>query len=151
MRRGGVAAFPLVALVGAAAGGTARNAPHAGTKADTITIWVGWSARELNGFKKIVTEYDKAHPDVTVKVVGGINDDKITAAIRSGNVPDVVSSFTSSNVGSYCKSGAWVDLKPFLSKDHLSADVFPKTSQYYTQYNGKRCALPFLADDYGLY
>ena len=28
---------------------------------------------------------------------------------------------------------------------------FPKTSLYYTQYKGKRCALPLLADSYGLY
>ena len=53
-----------------------------------------------------MAEYDKKHPEVTVKVVGGINDDKIIAAIRSGKVPDVVSSFTSANVGSYCNSGA---------------------------------------------
>ena len=151
MRRGVIAAVALVAILAAVVGATARSAAHAGTKATTITVWVGWSARELQGFKKIVAEYDKSHPDVTVKVVGGINDDKITAAIRSGNVPDVVSSFTSANVGSYCSSGAWIDLKPLLSKDHLSAGVFPQTSQYYTQYKGKRCALPFLADDYGLY
>jgi multiple sugar transport system substrate-binding protein len=153
MRRVGIGL--LVALVlGAAAIAASARSSNAGTssaKAETITIWVGWSARELKEFKKIVAEYDRKHSDVNVKVVGGINDDKITAAIRSGNVPDVVSSFTSANVGSYCKSGAWVDLKPFLQKDHLDVNVFPKTSQYYTQYQGKRCALPFLADVYGLY
>ena len=151
MRRGVIAAIVLAAVAAAVAGSTARSSAHAGTKAETITVWVGWSARELKAFKAIAAEYDKKHSDVNVKVVGGINDDKITAAIRSGNVPDVVSSFTSANVGSYCKSGAWLDLKPFLSKDKLDVNVFPKTSQYYTQYNGKRCALPFLADVYGFY
>jgi len=97
---------------------------------------VGWSAAELKAFKSVVAEYDSKHPEVTVKVVGGINDDKITAAIRSGKVPDVVSSFTSANVGSYCNSGAWIDLKPFLSKDKIDVNMFPKTSQYYTQYKG---------------
>jgi multiple sugar transport system substrate-binding protein len=153
MRRVGIGL--LVALVlGAAAIAASARSSNAGTssaRAQTITIWVGWSARELKEFKKIVAEYDNKHADVNVKVVGGINDDKITAAIRSGNVPDVVSSFTSANVGSYCKSGAWIDLKPFLSKDKIDVNVFPKTSQYYTQYQGKRCALPFLADVYGLY
>jgi multiple sugar transport system substrate-binding protein len=151
MRRGVIAAVVLVGVAAAVVGGTARSSAHAGTKADTITVWVGWSARELKAFKSIAAEYDKKHSDVNIKVVGGINDDKITAAIRSGNVPDVVSSFTSANVGSYCKSGAWLDLKPFLSKDKLDVNVFPKTSQYYTQFNGKRCALPFLADVYGFY
>jgi len=153
MRRVAVGLLATLAL-SAAVVGAMRTSASAGTnaaKAENITIWVGWSARELSVFKSLVAEYDKKHPEVTVKVVGGINDDKITAAIRSGNVPDVVSSFTSANVGKYCSSGAWVDLKPFMSKDHLSADLFPKTSQYYTQYKGKRCALPLLADVYGFY
>ena len=29
--------------------------------------------------------------------------------------------------------------------------MFPQASQYYTQYKGMRCALPLLADVYGLY
>jgi multiple sugar transport system substrate-binding protein len=154
MKRVGIGLLVALVLGAAAFAATARTQAKAGSsaaKADTITIWVGWSARELKEFKKIVAEYDRKNADVNVKVVGGINDDKITAAIRSGNVPDVVSSFTSANVGSYCKSGAWIDLKPMLQKDKIDVNMFPKTTQYYTQYNGKRCALPFLADVYGLY
>jgi multiple sugar transport system substrate-binding protein len=144
-----VALIALLSLVAVATGKTTAQSRKTGpTK---LTIWVGWSARELGVFKQVVAEYDKSHPDVTVNVVGGINDDKITASIRSGNVPDVVSSFTSANVGNYCSSGGWIDLAPLLSKSHLSASAFPKTSQYYTQYKGKRCALPLLADTFGLY
>src|SRR5918911_3009468 len=148
-----VAAALLVAALAAAAGwsSSTRPAAQAAGKAENITIWVGWSARELKAFKSIVAEYDRKHSDVNVKVVGGINDDKITAAIRSGNVPDVVSSFTSSNVGTYCSTGAWIDLGPLLAKDHVDVNLFPATTRYYTQYKGKRCALPFLADVYGLY
>ena len=83
-------------------------------------MWVGWSARELSEFKKVAAEYDAKNPDVQVKVVGGINDDKITAALRSGNGPDVVSSFTSSNVGLYCSSGGWIDLAPYLKKSKIA-------------------------------
>jgi multiple sugar transport system substrate-binding protein len=116
-----------------------------------ITLWVGFSARELSVVKSVVADYDKTHADVNIKVVGGVDDDKITAGIRSGKVPDVVSSFTSANVGTYCSSGGWIDLTPLLKQNGLSASAFPKTSQYYTQYNGKRCALPMLADAYGFY
>src|SRR2546430_3898824 len=154
MKRVTIGVLAALLLCAAGVGAAAKSSALAGTssaKATTITIWVGWSARELSVFKKIVAEYDKNHSDVNVKVVGGINDDKITAAIRSGKVPDVVSSFTSANVGSYCNSGAWIDLKPFLSKDKIDVNMFPKTSQYYTQYKGKRCALPLLADVYGFY
>ena len=131
MRRVGIVLLVALVLGAALIAATARSSATAGTsgaKADNITIWVGWSAAELKAFKGVVAEYDKKHSDVTVKVVGGINDDKITAAIRSGKVPDVVSSFTSANVGQYCNSGAWIDLKPFLSKDKIDVNMFPKTS-----------------------
>ena len=86
-----------------------------------------------------------------MSVVGGIDDNKIVAAIRSGTAPDVVSSFNSYNVGNYCGSGGWIDLAPLMKKDDIDASMFPPAPRYYTQYEGKRCALPLLADDYGLY
>ena len=146
-----------VSLLVAVVGGFTRSSAQAGTSAsgradaNTLTVWVGWSARELSEFKKVVAEYDAKNPNVDVKVVGGINDDKIIAALRSGNGPDVVSSFTSSNVGLYCSSGGWIDLAPYLKQDKVDINQFPASTQYYTQYQGKRCALPLLADVYGFY
>src|SRR5262249_48082992 len=129
VKRVATAAVLLVALVlgtTAAAGGvrgpaSARPAPKAQQASPTpITTWVGWSARELGVFKKVIAEYDKANPNVKVNVVGGINDDKIVAAIRGGTAPDVVSSFNSYNVGSFCSSGAWMNLGPFLKEGHVN-------------------------------
>jgi multiple sugar transport system substrate-binding protein len=150
MRRSAAAAallvLALVLVASALASGAHRSSP---TK---LTIWVGWSAgKELTTFKQVAAEYDKNHPEVTVSVVGGIDDNKIVAAIRSGTAPDIVSSFNSYNVGNYCGSGGWVDLGPLLKKDHIDPAIFPPAPRYYTQYEGKRCALPLLADDYGLY
>jgi multiple sugar transport system substrate-binding protein len=87
MRRVGIGLLVALVLGAAVIAATARTSANAGTsaaKAKNITIWVGWSAAELKAFKGVVAEYDNKHPEVTVKVVGGINDDKITAAIRSG-------------------------------------------------------------------
>jgi multiple sugar transport system substrate-binding protein len=133
---------------GSAPSTTAAQAAGAQTE---LTVWVGWSARELDEFKKVVAEYDRKNAEVEVKVVGSISDDKIIAAIKSGNAPDVVSSFDSSNVGIYCGTGAWVNLAPFLKQDKISMNIFPAATRYYTQYEGKRCALPLLADAYGFY
>src|SRR3954447_5015981 len=144
----------LAACAVAVSVGTASSGPSAAKahKATTVTIWVGWRAgHELTECKKVVAEYDQKHPEVNVKVGGGINDDKIFAALRSGNVPDIVSSFMSSNVGIFCPSGGWIDLAPLLKKDHINVNIFPATSRYYTQYKGTRCALPLLADATGLY
>jgi multiple sugar transport system substrate-binding protein len=38
-----------------------------------------------------------------------------------------------------------------MAKSGIKASLFPPATQYYTQYQGKRCALPLLADTYGLY
>ena len=56
-----------------------------------LTLWVGFTNRELQVIKDAVKEYDDANPNVTVKVVGGINDDKIIASLRGGDAPDAAS------------------------------------------------------------
>jgi multiple sugar transport system substrate-binding protein len=156
-------ALALAALVAGCGGGSsgggggssdsnAKSASGGGSSGPvTLKVWVGWSARELKVFKGVVADYHKLHPNVTVDVTGGINDNKIVAAIRAGSAPDVVSSFNSYNVGVYCGTGGWIDLGPFLKKDGISTGDFPAATNYYTQYGGKKCALPLLADTYGLY
>lgn len=149
MRRVATAVVLLAALGLAIAGVASSSLQGSSTK---LTIWVGWSAgHELKEFQKVVAEYDQKNKDVEVKVVGGIDDVKILAALRAGNAPDVVSSFSSQNVGIYCPSGGWIDLAPYLKRDKIDVNIFPAASRYYTQYRGKRCALPLLADSYGFY
>jgi multiple sugar transport system substrate-binding protein len=147
MKRVATAVVLLAALVV----GASASATSAKQEATSLTVWVGWSARELNEFKKVVAEWDAKQRDISVKVVGSINDDKIIASLRGGNAPDVVSSFTSQNVGIYCPSGGWIDLAPYLKRDNINVNIFPAATRYYTQSNGVRCALPLLADVYGFY
>src|SRR6266511_335311 len=153
MRRGAIGLLVLLAVVAAAVGATAKNSAQASAKATKITIWVGFGSatHELKVFKQVAAEYDRNHSDVTVKVVGDITDTKITAAIRSGTAPDVVSSFNSYNVGTYCSSGGWIHLGPLLKQSNIDPSNFPAATGYYTKYKGNRCALPMLADVYGLY
>jgi multiple sugar transport system substrate-binding protein len=145
-----VVAGVVAASVGAASSRPGGSAAHKVTK---MTIWAYWSpgTHELTSFKQLVAAYDRKHPEVELNVVGGIDDNKIVAGIRSGTAPDIVSSGNSYNVGNYCGTGGWVDLAPLMKRDHVDVNLFPKATQYYTQYGGKRCALPLLADTYGLY
>ena len=105
----------------------------------------------VDDFKKVAAEYDQAHANVAVNVVGEINDEKIVAAIRAGNAPDIASSFNSYDVGIYCGTGGWIDLSSKLKSSGIPLSSFPAATNYYTQFGGKKCALPLLADDYGLY
>ncbi|MGW7488436.1 ABC transporter substrate-binding protein [Streptomyces sp. NPDC054786] len=121
----------------------------------TLTFWHGWStAGERKAINDSVARFEKRHPNITVKVVPDVTDETMNQALRAGGdeAPDVVSSFTTNNVGQYCSSGMWVDLDPFLKKTGVDKEkVFPKTFLDYTSYEGEQCALPLLADSYGLY
>src|SRR3954453_1354002 len=123
----------------ASAGGTATPAPHVQAKGD-ITYWTAFTQRELGVMKGVVKEFEASHPGIHVKVVGGINDDKIVAAIRSGNGPDVAHSFSSDNTGALCSSGAWSDLTPYMKRDGIDPSIFPAAARYYTAYKNTRCA-----------
>ncbi|MFI9290348.1 ABC transporter substrate-binding protein [Streptomyces gardneri] len=145
-----------IALFASACTGSANNAASDDPKAETtITFWHGWSdPAEVKAITDNIARFEKAHPNIKVKVVGGINDDKLGQALRAGGSkgPDVVSSFTTANVGKFCASGALADLKPFIEKSKLDLDkTFPKVLQEYTQFEGKRCSLPLLSDAYGLF
>ena len=59
--------------------------------------------------------------------------------------------FETDNLGAFCNSGAWQDLNRYIDADKFDMNQFPKTIRDYTAYKDKRCALPFLADSYGLY
>ncbi|MFI2734347.1 ABC transporter substrate-binding protein [Streptomyces sp. NPDC018711] len=151
-----LAATASIALFASACTGSANNAASDDPKAETtITFWHGWNApAEVKAIEDNVARFEKTHPNIKVKVVGDINDEKLGQALRAGgsNGPDVVSSFTTSNVGKFCSSGALADLGPFIEKSKLDLDkTFPKVLQEYTRFEGKRCALPLLSDAYGLY
>jgi multiple sugar transport system substrate-binding protein len=95
--------------------------------------------------------FHKLHPNITIKNVGNQDDDKITQAIRGGTAPDVAISFSTDDIGQYCSSGAFQDLSGYISRDKVDLTQIPQASRDYTTYKGKRCAMPLLADVYGLY
>jgi multiple sugar transport system substrate-binding protein len=144
------AGLGLTACTAGGSGGRS-DGPKAGEK-QTIEVWHGWSApHEVKAFEDAVAGFHRLHPNITVKLVKDQTDDRITNAIRGGNPPDVVSSFTTDSVGQWCQSGAWQDLSGDISGSKLDMNQFPKPVQQYTQYKGRRCAMPLLADAYGLY
>ncbi|MEU8761038.1 ABC transporter substrate-binding protein [Streptomyces sp. NPDC048659] len=151
-----LAATASIALFASACtGSTGANSADDPNAQTTITFWHGWNApSEVKAINDNIARFTKAHPNIKVDVIGGINDDKLNQALRTGGSkgPDVVSSFTTSNVGKFCSSGALADLKPFIEKSKLDLDkIIPKTLLQYTQFDGKRCAMPLLTDAYGLY
>ena len=151
MRRVAIAGLVLLVLSASVIAGCGGSSESSSGSAD-LTLWTGFTDRELGVMKDVIADFEKTHPDIHVKVVGGISDDKIVAAIRGGNAPDVAHSFDAgAYTGAYCSNGAWIDLADYMKQDGLSDDVFPEVPRQYSQFEGTRCALPMLADVYGLY
>src|ERR1700757_421759 len=119
MRRSAAAVALLVGALVIAAGAFASGAHK--SSPIKLTVWAYWSpgTHELKSFDQLVAQYQKAHPDVQISVVGGVDDNKIVAAIRSGTAPDVVSSGNSYNVANYCRTGGWINLGPLMQKDNI--------------------------------
>ncbi|MDH6113264.1 multiple sugar transport system substrate-binding protein [Kitasatospora sp. MAP12-15] len=147
-----------VALLAGACTGTNSTGgadDSASGKDVTITFWHGWSQdNETGAINANIADFEKLHPNIHVKVVANISDDKSEQALRAGgpDAPDVVSSFTTDNVGKFCSSKVWADLTPFLKKDNIDpAATFPAPMLQYSQFQGDQCSLPLEADAYGLY
>jgi multiple sugar transport system substrate-binding protein len=150
------AAASITLLASACTGQSSGQANGEDTgKNVTINFWHGWSApSELKAINDDIAAFEKVHPNIHVHAVSNVTDDKINQALRTSgpDSPDVVSSFTTDNVGKFCSSDAMVDLDPLLKKDGIDpAATFPKPMLDYTQYKGVRCTLPLLGDAYGLY
>ena len=84
MRKRSAAALLLgIGALAVAAAATAGSAHRASpTK---LTVWVGWSAgHELTSFQKLIDEYNRTHQNVSVKVVGGIDDNSHIGMVLGG-------------------------------------------------------------------
>jgi len=129
---------------------TGTNASHAPA---TVSIWVPFAGAEYEKMSKVFDMFETEYPWITVDVRTGIgeNDDKVLAAIRAGNPPDAVMSWSLDSVGKFCATGAWQDLTPYIEQSDLDTSIFPDSVTRYTSYGGSQCALPFLTDAMGLY
>lgn len=133
---------------GAASDAPATKAP---LEAAALTVWLPFGGREFDVVKAVIDEWVAANPGMSAEVVSDVGDDKIIAGLRGGGSPDVAVSWESANVGQFCAQGGFQDLGPLLAQDGIDPANFTDATQYYTQYQGVRCALPLLADAYGLY
>ncbi|HEV2784358.1 MAG TPA: ABC transporter substrate-binding protein [Actinophytocola sp.] len=151
-----ISLLAAVVLAGAACtpGGNQNDAgaaPAGQEASGSIEFWHFFTEREAKAIEDVLADFKAKHPKVDVRVVAGQDDPKMLQAISSGQGPDVGLSYSTDIVGKFCSSGAWRDLKSYVERDKVDLGQLPETVRSYTEYQGKRCAMPFLADTYGLY
>jgi multiple sugar transport system substrate-binding protein len=117
----------------------------------TVELWHFFTEREAAAIDSVVKDFESTHPNIKVTIKSGQDDSKVTQAIGAGNGPDIGLSYSTDIVGKFCSSGAWVDLTPYLKRDSVDVNQLNATTRQYTEFDGKRCAMPFLADAYGIF
>jgi multiple sugar transport system substrate-binding protein len=148
-----VAAATAVAVAGCTASGAGPAAPAAaGTKASgPVEIWNFYTDREAQVFESVVKDFQASHPEIQVTVKGGQDDEQMGRAVSAGEGPDVGLSYDTLVVGNSCRTGAFRDLTPYIQRDGVDLNKIPATVRAYTEFEGRRCAMPALTDTYGLY
>jgi multiple sugar transport system substrate-binding protein len=129
-----------------------KDAAPAGQEASgAVEFWHPFTDREGDAMGAIIKDFQASHPKIQVTVKGGQDDSKMTQAIGAGTGPDVGLSFSTDIVGKFCSSGAWIDLNQYINRDKLDLSKYPAAVKQYTEFQGKRCSMPVLADAYGIY
>src|SRR3982751_4770332 len=117
----------------------------------TVELWHFFTEREAAAIDQVVKDFTTTHPNIKVSIKSGQDDSKVTQAIGAGNGPDIGLSYSTDVVGKFCSSGAWVDLNAYIKRDNVDLNKLNATTRSYTEFDGKRCAMPFLADAYGMF
>jgi multiple sugar transport system substrate-binding protein len=117
----------------------------------TVELWHFFTEREAQAIDQVVKDFQATHPNIKVTVKPGQDDSKVTQAIGAGNGPDIGLSYSTDIVGKFCSSGAWIDLNQYIKRDNVDLNKLNATTRQYTEFDGKRCAMPFLADAYGMF
>lgn len=127
-----------------------RPPPRAGQHV-TLEVWSKFSDTELDVFNGVLADFEREHPNIRIRSVGDQSTDKVMQAIRGGDPPDVSALVSAEQLGQFCSSGAWQDLRPYVERDGVDLGMIPDAVREYTTFRGTRCAMPMLADVYGLY
>jgi multiple sugar transport system substrate-binding protein len=155
VRAVGVAGLAGLAIVLAGCSGGSSSSADApvptGAATGTVVLWHFFTDREAKAVQSVVDDFEASHPNIKVVVKSGQDDTKATQAIAAGQGPDLDLSYSTDITGKFCSSGAFRDLSGYLARDKVDLGQLPQTVKDYTQYQGKRCAMPLLSDTYGLY
>lgn len=153
-RVGALFVAACLALTAACTSGLTSTSPLGGVTDKTpvtLHVWSFFTGREKGYLDADFASFHRAYPWITVDSVGNQSDDTMVQAARGGNPPDLALSASSDATPSYCASGVWQDLSPYIRRDDVKLSALLPATLTYTAGGGKRCALPLLTDAYGLY
>lgn len=117
----------------------------------TLSLWSFFTDREEGVIDARLDAFEEKYPWITVDHTGGQNDDTLVQSVRGNTAPDVALANNSEAVASYCSTGVFQSLEDRIADSDADLDSILPSTLAYTSYEDDRCALPVMADVYGLY
>ena len=156
--RASVAAL-AVAILTAACGsntpaGASPTASVAPTQAAPVTLQFAsyaWQKATVDAHNKIVSDWNAAHPNITVKIVTvDVNSvhDKLLTTFQGGTAADIVHD-ESADIGGFSGQGFLADLTPLIPGD-LKADI-PQGVWDTVTFGGKITGVPTILQTYSVF
>ncbi|MGV3617619.1 MAG: ABC transporter substrate-binding protein [Fimbriimonas sp.] len=139
--------IPLVLLAGC------RNGPEAADGVVELRFWNGFSGPDGKAMEGIVREFNKANPDVRVKmqIVPWVTYyDKVTLGLASQDAPDVFV-LHGHRVPEYATHGALAPMDALLTESGMGPKDFVPLAWQAGQWQGKRYGLPLDCHPLGMY
>ncbi|MFF5831389.1 ABC transporter substrate-binding protein [Streptomyces bacillaris] len=107
---------------------------------------LAWQKESVDANKRLVKEWNAAHPDVQVEYVQGSWDnvhDQLLTSFEGGEAPDIIHD-ASDDLADFAYGGYLTDLRPLLP-ERLKADI-PEQSWRTTTFDGGIYGVPFLQE-----
>lgn len=143
------------AVLAAAAGGAVSGCgagPDDGVGADgtvTIEMWHGQADTAKKALQGLVSDFERAHPKIKVKLGGGVLSDvmlqKVTAALAAGSYPDVAYIF-GSDLARVARSPQVVDLTDTVENGPVPWKNYWTAARDAVTLNGRVRAAPAVLD-----
>ena len=147
-----IVAIGSMALASAACGDQDDPGSAAGADdATSVEIWVPWAGPDFDAFELVIEAFEDAHPEIDVQATPGIDSTAIVAGLEGGDGPDVLVPQTPYDLRRFCQAGTTIDLGSRIEADGIDQVAFTGDGLDALAVDGVRCALPYLADDFGLY
>lgn len=148
--RGGALAVAALAAACASDSGTGAAGGDAGSGGPvTIELWHGQTDFALDAIKKLVADFERAHPDIKVDLSGGVLADamlqKVTAALASDSPPDIAYIF-GSDLPNVARSPKVADLTDMVNSGPTPWPDYWQSARDVVTVKGRVRAMPALID-----
>jgi multiple sugar transport system substrate-binding protein len=152
-RRAVIAAAPATLLAVAAGCGSSPSVKEASTNGKATLTYGLWDQTQVPAMKKIIAEFNKGNPKITVRIVLTPWDSywtKLQTAATGGAAPDVFW-MTQDSFKLYASGGVLLRLDDLIKRDHINMNDYVQSVVDGFTWKGGHFGLPKDTNSFGVF